>query len=546
MGVRKAISNEKKQLLLRILVPIMSVLGVFALMMAVFAGLSASQTEKLSNDHEIKVVASALKHDLESLDEFVGDYAWWDDFYRAFQGDPDPEWAGPESKFLGEYLAQYDISEALIYREGSGMIYEWFASDDTYPEPIALDQEPAIQRMIERALAQPDRNGPVSVSEILMLQGAIHLASASRVEPADDELRAKRSGPRIIFIALTDLDSAQIGALGEDFGLTNMTVTHGPAPSGPHLAIRGHYGEALGYLSWTSPKSASEVLWAFAPAATACLLGLLVVTLWICRGWIGFAERFQRIVAAADAANAASEAKSAFIANMSHELRTPLNAVIGFSEMIEGQVFGPDQGERYASYAGDIRRSGQHLLSLINDILTVAKLEARQYPLTLEPFSLCEMADVVRQDIDAVCAECNIRFGLPNNLADRWVLADELALKKVLLSVVLNAVKFGRPGGNVTMSWGAADRAGFTAISVRDDGQGIDGDSLPLIGLPFFQLAPVFARQTGGLGLGLSISRGLAEAMGGELRIGTTPGGGATVTILLPATRAPGLRARAA
>ena len=246
-----------------------------------------------------------------------------------------------------------------------------------------------------------------------------------------------------------------------------------------------------------------------------------------------------------DEAELANRSKSEFLANMSHELRTPLNAIIGFSEVMQNELFGPIGDARYASYAADIHDSGDHLLSIINDILDLAKLEAGKLEIHERETSLgdvmerCMTLVRARADEAGIDLECRIESNLPN------VMADERALKQVLLNLLSNAVKFTPRHGSVAARVGLfADGQMFIAVS--DTGLGMNPEDVKKALQPFGQVDSHLARQHAGTGLGLPISAGLMRAHGGELIVESVLNLGTTVTATLPASRMVKKKARAA
>ena len=236
-------------------------------------------------------------------------------------------------------------------------------------------------------------------------------------------------------------------------------------------------------------------------------------------------------LAAKHAAEEANKVKSEFLANMSHELRTPLNAIIGFSDVMRSRLFGPLH-ERYDEYATLIFESGQHLLSLISDILDLAKIEAGKFMLDPRAIDLEEEA--------RYCLELNRRRAVESGIAlfaripadlPRFV-ADPRSVRQMLLNLLSNAVKFTPQGGEVALS--ARAEAGMLALTVRDTGIGIPDKALARIGQAFEQADndPMNARE--GTGLGLALVKALAERHHGRVRIESREHHGTTVTVELP------------
>ena len=236
-------------------------------------------------------------------------------------------------------------------------------------------------------------------------------------------------------------------------------------------------------------------------------------------------------LSAKETAEASSRVKSEFLANMSHELRTPLNAIIGFSSVMQKEMFGPLL-PKYEEYAGLIHESGHHLLNLITDILDVAKIEAGKFTLNLAPVNLKEVADYCiqlnqrRADDRGVALVWNPPSGLPA------LTADPMALRQILLNLLSNAVKFTHKGGEVRLT--AENANGRLRLVVRDTGIGIPAKALSRIGKAFEQADndPMNARE--GTGLGLALVRALVEKHHGTLHLASKEHVGTTVTVELP------------
>jgi signal transduction histidine kinase len=238
---------------------------------------------------------------------------------------------------------------------------------------------------------------------------------------------------------------------------------------------------------------------------------------------------------ALEAAAAASQAKSAFLATMSHELRTPLNAVIGFSEMIAAQPYGPLGDDRYRDYASMINESGMHLLSLINDVLDFSSIDAGRLELHDETIDVAEAIDRAVRMIRGQAAESGVL--LLDELAEALpaLHADPRRVRQVLLNILSNAVKFTPVGGQVRVT--AGRRGPDLTISVADTGIGIAPEDFPKAFERFGQIDNQLNRNFEGTGLGLPLSKRLMELHNGALELVSVLGAGTTVTMVFPAGR---------
>jgi signal transduction histidine kinase len=228
---------------------------------------------------------------------------------------------------------------------------------------------------------------------------------------------------------------------------------------------------------------------------------------------------------------AASRHKSEFLANMSHELRTPLNSVIGFSEVLRDRMFG-ELNPRQAQYVDVILASGRHLLSLINDILDLSKIEAGRLELEAASFDL----PTAIQNTLTLVSDRAARHGLSLNLSvdERvgTIIADERKVKQVLLNLLTNAIKFTPEGGLVEVT--AARGDGHVEIAVRDTGIGIAPEDQEVIFEEFRQVGSDYARKREGTGLGLALARRFVRLHGGQIRVESEVGKGSTFTFTIP------------
>jgi two-component system cell cycle sensor histidine kinase PleC len=238
-------------------------------------------------------------------------------------------------------------------------------------------------------------------------------------------------------------------------------------------------------------------------------------------------------------------AKQSFLAAMSHELRTPLNAIIGFSEIMDAEVFGPLSAPQYGEYVRDILGSARLLLQIIEDVLEIGRAEAGEIVLSKREVDVAELID---ESLSAFRDWCGARrIKVVTDVPDHIVIhVDPHKIRRVLASLISNAVKFSADRSTVCLA-ARLDETGLVIVSVKDRGIGMDPNAIERAFVPFTQLDDSLSRQFEGSGLGLSLARLLVELHDGRIELDSAPGIGTTATIILPAyAAAAGLRDSAA
>ena len=244
----------------------------------------------------------------------------------------------------------------------------------------------------------------------------------------------------------------------------------------------------------------------------------------------------EELIKARRAAEKASTAKSEFLAKVSHEIRTPLNAIIGFSEVMMDERFGPIGSERYRQYLKDIHAAGGHLISLLSDLLDLSKIEAGKLDLT---FVSVNLNDLVQQCVAIMQQQANrerviIRTSLHGNLPQ--IVADARAMRQIMLNLLSNSIKFTGAGGQVIISTAQTDDH-EVVLRVRDTGSGMTEKELQIALEPFRQVPTVTHWDAGGTGLGLPITKALAEANQAYFRLTSRVDDGTLAEVIFPATR---------
>jgi signal transduction histidine kinase len=343
------------------------------------------------------------------------------------------------------------------------------------------------------------------------------------------------------FLDWTGYDS--VGALAEDGGLDTLFVEPGPesgddntegkpltistnrseqSPAAGRLLTAPWEGETAYVLMLASPQSNERKADQSARGQTDA------ETQW--------KKTEEELINAKRQAEKASSAKSEFLAKISHEIRTPLNAIIGFSEVMIGERFGPIANERYREYLKDIHTSGGHLVSLLNDLLDLSKIEAGKLDLT---FSKINLNELTQQCVAIMQPQANeeriiIRTSLPPALPA--IMADARSVRQIALNLLSNSIKFTDAGGQVIVSTALTDD-GEVVLRVRDTGAGMSEKEIKLALEPFRQLATSARGGSGGTGLGLPLTKALAEANRADFSIKSAVNAGTLVEISFPRSR---------
>lgn len=369
----------------------------------------------------------------------------------------------------------------------------------------------------------------------LDLDGKIYIAAGNVVQPFENEDKPEfddilYEGSILVFfrpINQTMVDHIAVNFLFRDLHL------HKPGPGektrSVMLPLSSPSGRDVIHFGWYPEWPSRTILTYVISPLLLLVIAILVLVRYATRA---LRRSTNEIIRSRDEAVAAERSKTSLLANVSHEFRTPLNGIIGFSELMGA---GDLPNGKIQQYAAIINESGNHLLTVIEDVLSMAQLEMGVLTLHEAEFDLCE------------CVRASLRLqGLRANRdntdldlirkSDRFVVrGDEAKLRQVIINLVANAVKFSPNGGRVTVE---IDDAGDTLeIRVRDQGIGISTDDIAKVLRPFGQVENSLTRQYEGTGLGLPISKSLVELHGGALTIESELGVGTTVTVTLPADR---------
>ncbi len=269
--------------------------------------------------------------------------------------------------------------------------------------------------------------------------------------------------------------------------------------------------------------------------ALAAIIGALSATFFIHRQALRLRIERREAEHARRMAEHANRSKSEFLAHVSHELRTPMNAVIGFTEMISREVFGPVGSPKYREYLGHIAVSGQHLLQVVNNVLDLAKVEAGKWEMDEEDVDLREMCESTGLMVRERARSAGVALTISTQ-PDLCVRADRRLLRQIVINLLTNGIKFTERGGTVSVSWSLRPD-GAVALDVSDTGVGMTEEDCLRVMEPFGRGSAELARARHDTGLGLSICRQFAEMHGGRMELKSALGKGTTVSVVLPRER---------
>lgn len=537
--------------------------------LAVSVWLTMSAARTLNHEmieHEIGLAQSAVAAERAKLERLQLDFAWWDEGILHLVLEPDGVWA---DSIIGSWMTEvHDVVFSAVVSADDRVLLAFRNGKllDTLQHPVFLQP---YAELIAEARADARRKamaggkpGPGLASTLIALEeGRLTVVSAATfardyMSDAPFELE----GQPVLIIARL-LTPSHIAELGRTLLLHDLHL--GNATSEPGFDLTDADGSVIGRLAWTPKLHGDEFIAHSAPAIivqTLTLAGLVIMVVYNRRviarhtqALTGKAmelleankrlsreieERIQLendLRQAKETAEFANRTKSEFLANMSHELRTPLNAIIGFSELLREKETFRLTPEQQASYVKDIHDSGSHLLGIINEILDLSRIDAGAVELDESTITVPTLVDdalrLMRPRI--LGAGVHVHVAIPESMP--YLKADERLLKQILLNLLSNAVKFTPRGGcvRVTGQWSGE---GIT-LRVADNGIGIPRDKLSRVLEPFGQVESGYSKRFSGTGLGLPISKRIAELHGGSLVIDSTPGEGTTVTVHLPGDR---------
>lgn len=530
--------------------------AVFAVFFCAILGLLVAGTAELdrfAHGQTRSLAQTAIAKALADVAFVARDYSFWDASVKNLIENMNPDWADDN---VGTYAwEELGMSRSLVLGPGNMPLY-WMKEGETSSSDALFSLAPSLLRLAGRA-RETSWSDPRAVSGFIRLDGGIFIVSASVITPEKPAPKQIGMSGRGVLFFFHEIDEDRLAEMSASYLLEDLTLLSAEAKGDfDSLPLEDDRGSTIALLGWKPPSPGFAFLRQTAPWVSLILLvfaGLMVVALK--RAYLQAAtvarlndelihrstdlERSRsELTNALDGAVKANKAKSDFLAIMSHELRTPLNAVIGFSDLIRNQTFGPVGHRKYIEYGNDIHTSGQHLLSLISDILDVTRANEGTLALECRPVNLSSLVSKCLTIVTQQAVRRRIAVDVVERNAPNIVMGDEVRLTQILTNLVSNAVKASREGSRIRIRISAT--AHGIALRVIDNGSGIPKHELGTVTEPFRQAGSYqsvfnpYSSENAGTGLGLAIVKRLAEAHGGQLRILSKVGLGTVVEVTIP------------
>lgn len=503
--------------LFRLVIPVIAVIAASLIALAATAIFFAQSKDQSTEAAERQVLSSMLGARYENLRALAEDNVWWNQAVDNIWLSENRAWL--RGTFGDTVKQQASLDGLAVLRADNSILYE--NSGDTRNRPDYRDLLASGLASVIGGL-QPDSDSD-SAGGLLESNGTLYLLGISLVQPNEPDaydapLPAGRRPVLLMYKMLTPDLLEQIAA---DTGLSALHYGE-PLPSAnAGWQPSSISGAALGRFSWTSARPGSELL---SQMVWPALVLVAVIGLTI-------AQFITKARALIGGLKQADRAKMSFLASMSHEVRTPLNAIVGFAELLRLELYGKIEGDKNKEYLDIIRSSGEHLLTIINDILDISKLEAGRMDVYAEAMDPVEVVTESVRIVKPSADDKNVR--MLTELQSAVILSDERIIRQVLINILSNAVKFTGSGGQVSVRSEPIDGGGYR-ITISDTGRGMSEDEIRVALEPFGQVRQHQDQMMAGTGLGLPLVNRFMGLIGGTMTIRSAPGHGTSVTLDFP------------
>ena len=494
---------------------------------------SANRQDEESLFAQQVVAESAVDQIYQNLRGQIASMVYWQDTFDKTVRSWDTAWISYQ---FGTYQSSTGDNSVAIVGPDGGLRFLHFGRGAKLLNKAAVTHAATFKTLIAAMRRLPVSQPPPSQQGVISLAGKAYFALAMTVTPEQaGDLEIARQRPNtVVFFAPILPD--QFAGLHKGFGASQITITARPASADGIInhPLRDVSGRPIAYVLWKPVLPAAE-FWRFVLVPVIFILFLLaLVQVLVMVRWLNMQSQLIQTEAKAASAQAESRIKSVFLGNLSHELRTPLNAIIGFAELMGHEMFGPLGSPKYSAYVSDIMASGKQLLKTVNDLIEIARIEARDTGLEREHVDASECAARAIETANAWAVPKNVKLNLQTPEAGVFCDGSALSLTLAIERILNNAVRHSREQGKVCVT--VAQHNDTVFISIRDHGDGIAEDRLERLTSPFGNSNNHLVASGTSPGFGVPIAKGLVQLMGGTFSIESAAGKGTTVCFRLPAS----------
>jgi signal transduction histidine kinase len=503
--------------LFKLIAPVVAAFFISVIVLSGTVLFFADAKDKNTLVAERNILSNALEKLPYNAEILAEDHAWWDESVNNTILTENPHW---QDTTIGDTVRiRRDLDGVYILRADNSLIYQEPPSHNI-TGPHAL-----LENGLAEAIANlkiTDQDIGISSSGFIVIDDRLFAVAISMVKPSNNQVYdppiSNVRGP--VVVLYREITSQILLDIARDINLKKPVFSPEKGSINSRLIITDINGNAAGEVRWQTAQPGFILLRKLLLPAVIFLLVILAATAHFVRGAMILIENLKQ----------ADQAKMSFLASMSHEVRTPLNAILGFSEMISLEIFGKIEGEKNKEYLKIIRQSGEHLLTIINDILDISKLESGRFEVYAETMDPTEVINECLRLIEIPANDKSIEIALSTMKAK--IKSDERIIRQILINIFSNAVKFTPKKGRISIV-GEKFSGGYL-ITITDNGIGMTDDQVKEALEPFGQIRQANKQSIKGTGLGLPLVDRFMRLVGGQMMIRSVPGKGTTVSLVFP------------
>lgn len=505
-----------------LLLPVLGIIIITFVSFFIMLRLVAHDADDAMLNSEATALRAQIKQTISTLSITAEDNSVWNAAYENIHQNYNEDWIinnfGDDIKFFN------NTDNFIIFGSNNEILY--YTSAANQPNPGSFIGSGLGKHL--QTLRAYDYKTPVKSSGIISIDGRFYIYAASLVQRFDGNDPSKISPERRPAVIFTEeLNNKKLLRISDNIGMSDLKIISQSNNTNGFLGINENIAKNLFlensqiYFRWTAKEPGAKLL-------KQLFFPLCVVVILVILAFMYFYRKSNNLF---KMLKELDQTKSNFVANMSHEMRTPLNAIIGFSELIQSEAYGKIGSDKNREYIDYIHESGNHLLSVINDILDLSKVEAGQISIYEEIFGAKDAIDDSISILKPKIGENGLI--IENKMSDIEIKSDAKLFKQVIENILSNAIKFTPNGGKIMIS--NIFKQDYVEISITDTGIGMSEDEIKTALSTFGQVETAYSREHEGTGLGLSLVQNFMKVLGGKMYVVSKKNIGTTISLCFPA-----------